>query len=78
MAKLRAFKQNGGKVIDLLKYQKKIKQKQYREDQEKLISELRNKHTEAVYEERISSSIPGLEQHSMKWLRDLLNREFTA
>lgn len=78
MAKLRAFKQNGGKVIDLLKYQKRIKKEQYREDHEKLIRELRDKHTEAAYTERINSSIPGLEQHSMKWLRDLLTREFTA
>ena len=78
MAKFRAYKQNGGKVIDLLKYQAKIKQRQYREEQEELIRELRRKHTSAAYEERIHGGIPGMDQHSMKWLKDLINNTITA
>ena len=78
MAKLRVFKQNGGKVIDLLKYQEKIRQRQKREDQETLIRDVRRRHTSAVYEERIHGTIPGMEIDSMKWIRDIVNRVITA
>ena len=78
MAKLRVFKQNGGKVIDLLKYQEKIKQRQDREEREALIRDVRRKHTAAAYEERIHGTIPGLDQHSMKWLKDVINGLITA
>ena len=78
MAKLRVYKQNDGKIIDLLKYQKSIKKKQEREEHEELIRELRSRHTGAGYEERLRGSIPGLDDHSMKWLRDLVNRAITA
>ena len=78
MAKLRVFKQNGGKVIDLLKYQKKIKRQQNREEHEALIRDVRRSHTAAVYEERIHGTIPGMEMHSMKWLKDIVNGVFTA
>ncbi|MCR5474735.1 MAG: ISLre2 family transposase [Lachnospiraceae bacterium] len=78
MAKLRVFKQNGGKVIDLLKYQKKIKRQQNREEHEALIRDVRRSHTAAVYEERIHGTIPGMEMHSMKWLKDIINGVITA
>lgn len=42
--KLRAYKWNGGKIIDLLKYQKKNQEKKERkEQQEELIHELRKR-----------------------------------
>ena len=78
MAKLRVFKQNGGKVIDLLKYQEKINQRQNREKQEALIRDVRSRHTSVVYEERIHGTIPGMEMHSMKWLKDIVNGVITA
>lgn len=78
MAKLRVFKQNGGKVIDLLKNQEKINQRQNREKQEALIRDVRSRHTSAVYEERIHGTIPGMEMHSMKWLKDIVNGVITA
>ncbi len=78
MAKLRVFKQNGGQVIDLLKYQERIKQRQNREEHEALIRDVRRNHSAAVYEERIRGSIPGMEMHSMKWLKDIVNGVFTA
>lgn len=69
MAKLRAFKWNGGKVIDLLKYQKRQKLKQEkREKQEELIKDLRNRNSSYA---NTRYSIPGLEKSNMKWLRDL-------
>ena len=78
MAKMRVYKQNGGKIIDILKYQKRIEQEQFREEQDELIRELRRSHTSAIYEERIRAEIPGMEQHSMKWLKDLIRRTLTA
>ena len=78
MAKLRAFKNNGGKVIDLLEYQEKQKRRKERKEHEKLLKELRSKHTEAAYEERIRCSIPGLDNHSMEWLRNIINGVLTA
>lgn len=78
MAKLRAYKQNGCKVIDLLKYQERIKQRQNQEDREALIRDVRSRHTSAVYEERIHGTIPGMGMHSMKWLKDIVNKVITA
>ena len=74
MAKLRAFKYNGGKVIDLLKYRKKKeKDEEKREEQEELIKELRKRKSGWSYEERTQVAIPGLEKRSMKWMRSLID-----
>lgn len=79
MAKLRAFKWNNGKVIDLLKYQKKKQKKQERrEEQEELIKELRKKQSGWDYAERTKGVIPGLEMHSMKWMRGLIDQALNA
>ena len=83
MAKLRAFKWNNEKVIDLLKYQKKkqAEQKQReerREEQEELIKELRKKQSGWEYAERTQGLIPGLEKHSMKWMRSLIYQALDA
>ena len=44
MSQLRAYHENGGKIIDLLKYQKEKKaQEQHRQKQKELIQELRKK-----------------------------------
>jgi hypothetical protein len=78
MAKLRVYKQNGGEIIALLKYQEKIKQRQNREEHEALIRDVRSRHTSSAYEERIRGRIPAMEGHSMKWLKDMVNRAITA
>ena len=76
MAKLRAFKYNNGKVIDLLKYQKsKQKVQEKREEQEELIKELRKKQTGWDYAERTQAVIPGLEKSNMKWMRSLIDSQ---
>ena len=74
MAKLRAFKHNNGKVIDLLKYQKeKQKAEEKREEQEELIKELRKRKSGWDNAEKTQAVIPELEKSSMKWMRSLID-----
>jgi hypothetical protein len=75
MARFRAFKRNGGKIIDLLRYQKKRQKKEERViQQEELIKELRKRQSGWNYAERLNADIPGLSLHSMKWLKDLIRQ----
>ena len=79
MSQLRAYHWNGGKVIDLLKYQKRKKrQVAHRQEQEALIKELRKKQSGWNYAEQMQGVIPGLEQHSMRWLKDLVHQALDA
>lgn len=79
MAKLRAYHWNNGKVIDILKYQKKKKgQEEHRQEQEELIKELRERHGRWNYAEETRELIPGLEKHSMKWLRSMIYQALDA
>ena len=79
MSQLRAYHWNGGKVIDLLKYQKKKKrQEKHIQEQEELIKELRKKQSGWNYAEQMQGIIPGLEQHSMRWLKDLVHQALDA
>ena len=79
MAKLRAYTQNGGKVIDLLRYKKKHKEKILRRQEEReLIQDLRRRKTGWENEEKIRAMIPGLEKTSMQWLRDIINSQLTS
>lgn len=74
MAKLRAFKYNNGKVIDLLKYQKnKQKKQEKREEKEELIKELRKRKSGWDNAEKTQAVIPGLEKSDMKWMRSLID-----
>jgi hypothetical protein len=74
MSKLRAYRYNGGKIIDLLRYQKNKQKdaKRKREDAE-LIKGLRQMKSGWDYEESMNHTIPGLSQHSFKWMKDLIN-----
>jgi hypothetical protein len=75
MAKFRAFKRNGGKILDLLRYQKKKQKKEGRiKGHEELIRELRKRQSGWDYAERLNADIPGLSLHSMKWLKDLIRQ----
>lgn len=79
MAHLRAFRQNGGKVIDLLRYQKKECEKEKRrQEQTELIRELRKRQSGWNYAEKLNVEIPGLECSSLKWLKDLISRQIGA
>lgn len=73
MSRMRAFKNNGGKIIDLLRYQKKEKEKQIRrQEQEDLINDLKKKQNGWKYSESLNAEIPGLEKTGMKWLREMI------
>ena len=78
MAKLRAYKWNDGKIIDILKYQKKAERKIKQEEREALMHELDGRHAERRSEEVLYARIPGLENHSMKWLKSIINQAFSA
>lgn len=76
MSKLRAYHMNGGKIIDLLKYQKeKQKKEELIEKKEELVKELRRMQAGRRYADRLQGTVPGKESHSMKWMRDLLNQQ---
>lgn len=79
MSQLRAYHENGGKIIDLLRYQKEKKvQEQHHQEQEELIQELRRKQSGWDYAEQTRAVIPGLEQHSLKWLKALIEEGLGA
>lgn len=73
MARLRAYRMNGGKIIDLLKYQKEKQEKEKRlEKKEELVKELRRSQAGRRYAQSLQSHVPGIEAHSMKWMREML------
>lgn len=79
MAQLRAFRQNGGKVIDLLRYQKKERKKEKRRQERKeLIRDLKKRQSGWDYAEQLNVEIPGLENTSLKWLKDLIRGQLSA
>jgi hypothetical protein len=76
MSRLRAYRMNGGKIIDLLIYQENKQKREKRiEKKEELVKELRRAQKGRKYAERLQGSIPGKEIHSMKWMRDILNQQ---
>ena len=79
MAQMRAYKWNGGQIIDILKFQKKKeKQEMIRLEQEELIKELRTRQSGWDYAERIRGVIPGINHQSMKWMQRLINHALDA
>ena len=79
MAQLRAISQNGGKVIDLLRYQKKERKKEKRRQERKeLIRDLKKRQSGWDYAEQLNVEIPGLENTSLKWLKDLIRGQLSA
>lgn len=77
MARLRAYRENGGKVIDLLRYKEKqdkeTKAMAEREERDKLIRTYRSSHT-GSYESEKAFQIPGISLTSMKWMRNFLEK----
>ena len=75
MAQFRAYKRNGGRIIDLLRYQKKKQAKDgHIKQHDELIRELRERQSGWDYAEKLSADIPGLELSSMKWLKGLIRQ----
>lgn len=74
ISKLRAYKGNGGNVIDLLKWQKEKQAKEERiQKKDEIVRELRHKSAARNSAVALQTTIPGLEKQSMKWMKDLLN-----
>ncbi|MCD8167776.1 MAG: UPF0236 family protein, partial [Clostridiales bacterium] len=79
MSGLRAYKKNGGKIIDLLAYQKEQrKEGKLSEEEIKVKKEVCGKTAGWRYQERIQCRLPGLEQHSLKWMRAWINQGLGA
>lgn len=79
MAKLRAFKGNNGKTIDLLRHKKGHREKLLRQEEEReLLNELRKRKSGWRDEEKMRALIPGLETSSMKWLLDMINNRMVS
>ena len=75
MSRLRAYRLNGGKIIELLKYQEEKKKREEEiEKKEELVREVRKRQAGRKYAEQLQGSIPGLEGHTMKWMRDLVGQ----
>jgi len=79
MAKFRAYNYNGGKIIDLLRYQKeKQSQEEKRKEQEELIQELRKSQARGKYQEALQASIPGIEASMMRGVKRFVSQTYTA
>lgn len=79
MSRLRAYTKNGGKIIDLLAYQKeRRREKPLSEEEIEMKKEVCKKQAGWRYQERLRGRLPGLEQHSMKWMRVWINQELGA
>lgn len=74
ISKLRAYKENGGKVIDLLKWQKEKQEKEDRiQKKDEMVKELRKKSAAREYAEPLQAKIPGMGQQSMKWIKNIID-----
>jgi len=74
ISKLRAYKGNGGKVIDLLKWKKNKREKEERiQKKDEMVKELRQKSTARDYAERLQAKVPGLGQTNMKWIKNIID-----
>ena len=79
MSGLRAYKKNGGKIMDLLVYHKeRRKADELSEEEKKVKKEVYKKQAGWRYQERIQMGLPGLEHHSLKWMRAWINQELGA
>lgn len=76
MSRLRAYTKNGGKIIDLLSYQKgRRKEQKLSEEEIEVKKEVYKKQAGWRYQERLKGCLPGIEQHSLKWMRAWFNQK---
>lgn len=79
MAKLRSYRANGGKMIELLRFQKKQQELEARrKKQEKLIKELRKRKSGWRQEDEISAKIPVLDNPHAMGIKGLIRRALGA
>lgn len=79
MSKLRAYSANGGKIIDLLRYQEKQQEiEARRQEQDGLIKELRRRKNGWDYAEQMQALIPALENPKSTGIKGLINRVLGA
>lgn len=79
MAGLRVYIKNGGKIIDLLAYQKEQRKKnRLTEEELEIKKNVCKKQAGWKYQERLQGCVPGLEQSSLKWMRVWINQELGA
>lgn len=79
MSGLRAYTKNGGKIMDLLVYQKERREEGKLSEKEiEVRQEVCKKQAGWRYQERLQGHLPGLGQHSLKWMRAWINRELGA
>lgn len=78
MSGLRAYTKNGGKIIDLLSYQKARKEEKLSLEEKEVKKEVCKKQAGWRYQERLQCEVPGLEQHSLKWMRAWINQELSV
>ncbi len=77
ISKLRAFTRNDGKIIELLRYQKKYQgRKEKRNEQDALIKDIKKRQSGWDYAEKLSAHVEGLENTSMKWLKEFIAQRF--
>ena len=79
MSKLRAYQSNGGKIIDLLRYQEKQQEiEERRREQEAIIKELRSRRSGWDYAEQLQARIPVLENPKSMGVKVLIRRALEA
>lgn len=79
MSKLRAYQANGGKIIDLLRYQEKQQEiEEGRREQESLIKELRSRRSGWDYAEQLQARMPALENPRSMGIKGLIRRALGA
>lgn len=74
ISKLRAYTRNGGKIVDLLRYQEKYQALQAkRREQDELIADIKRRQVGWNYSEVLNTHVVGTEKPNMKWLRDIID-----
>lgn len=76
ISKLRAYTRNGGKVIDLLRYQEKHQTLEAkRKEQDKLVADIKRRQTGWDYADKLNTHVLGIEKPRMKWLKDIIDQK---
>jgi len=76
ISKLRAFTRNGGKIIDLLRYQEKYQALEAkRQEQDELIADIKRRQSGWDYAEVLNTHLLGIEKPKMKWLKDFIDQK---
>ena len=76
ISKLRAYTRNGGKIIDLLRYQEKHQALEAkRREQDELIADIKRRQNGWDYADVLNTHVLGTEKPNMRWLRDIIDQK---